>query len=1320
MIFSSRYEIDIPDVDLLTYLFGSEQDTPSTPIYIAADESSENIDKTQLQDLVKKLAAGLRKQLHIRDNDVVLMFSENSIWYPVVMLGTICAGGIFTGANPGYTCSELVHQLTVSGAKCIFTDTLRLDTAKQAARALGLPLSSLVLVDSEDANGAFGFPSLQSLLVHGSHPFQVIVDAQALADKPAVLNFSSGTTGLPKACVITHRNLVANAEQTLHLDRMARTRLGDPSYAVNDVHCAFLPFYHAMGILTYCVVNVKRCSTTVIMSKFDLESLLASIQSYKVTYLLLVPTVVPMLVNSPLVSQYDMSSVKFLLCGAAPLHRELERQLEALFSKTGARSRQGWGMSEATMAVTIFGPDEFDPTHQSVGYLVPNMQLKILDEDGQSLGYDQEGEAVIRGPNVFKGYYKNPAATKDSFTEDGWLKTGDIVKISKNGMFRIVDRKKELIKVKGFQVAPSELESHLLQHQGVQDCAVIRVLRNGKEQPQAHIVRTKPDVTPESILAFMDKRLSAHKRITGGIIFTDVIPKSSSEMSELETPVSAPLRKRATKACMGCRSRKVRCDVVHRPHQCTNCALDNAQCVVKARRTKYRKRAPSVSGGRKRIAFKNTFQQATKDATFAVINSPSPSEPHQPTALSNGSSDPGSGSPSACFDDLWDPARMGYLEDNPIHHSSDKGEESNILGTDTTTQKFEFHATARKGTRSDSQLTSQSHVIYSYYPFLDLDISGLSSSDVTYLEAQGCFGVPTREALDDFVREYFLHVHPGLPLLDEAVFWDMYLGNQQSRSGSTLSLFVFQAMLFASSSFLSFSTLQSLGFTSKRNARDTYYRRSKLLFDLCGERSLVSNSQGSLLLSYNANMKDQKRTNSIWLATAIHMAQAAGADQFHAISDQSPAAINELKRLWWCCIVRDRILPLGVRRQLHIASIDVYQDHYVLTEQDFAREMEESHVYGPQTKKTLIQLFITLCELAVPLTEVIKILYTTGRSPNVSSTILGNLETTRESIRSCEAGLETWFEKATIQFPTPAGIVSSEESLVLYTNLMYIYYYSARFALYQHEAFAISLGSKGNCLNDRLCQTRAQLEGATLGITDNLKELIQLKLGKFLPISMVAYAALPLVLHILDVKLANKPSQAAQKQGRLNVYMEAMKSMQNLYDGVDDVWTFIRAAVDFATEGDQNYEFWPLNRCSADPGTGPNVDSPNDWGNVLVREPILYFRLARTIDLSLAFERYLEDSSLCFSSVSARLPSPRLFLIDCTVPEQIVQVGALGSEKKCLDKNQVSEAGLDHFSVATPLLNEMDDLATYDFGVNDFETLISLDTFELGIGEVEP
>ncbi|MCJ1299213.1 hypothetical protein MMC08_002005 [Hypocenomyce scalaris] len=245
------------------------------------------------------------------------------------------------------------------------------------------------------------------------------------------------------------------------------------------------------------------------MPKFILPLLLEAIHRYKITYLYLVPPIAVLLIKSALVSQYDISSIKFILCGAAPLGNETSMQLEKLLQANNTVVRQGWGTSEATCSAMLFAPDEYDPKHLG-------------------LGYGEKGEAVVRGPNVFQGYFRNPQATSESWTEDGWLKTGDYVVVQPNGLFSVVDRKKELIKVKGLQVAPSELESHLLDCPLVNDCAVTRVMRNGEEHPQAHVVPTSKDVTEDAIHRFMEPRVSAHKRLTGGIVFTDAIPKPPS------------------------------------------------------------------------------------------------------------------------------------------------------------------------------------------------------------------------------------------------------------------------------------------------------------------------------------------------------------------------------------------------------------------------------------------------------------------------------------------------------------------------------------------------------------------------------------------------------------------------------------------------------------------------------------------------------------------------------------------------------------------------------------------------------------------------
>lgn len=178
------------------------------------------------------------------------------------------------------------------------------------------------------------------------------------------------------------------------------------------------------------------------MRKFSLKLFLDTIQRLHVTDLLLAPPVALLLAKSDLTLQYDLSSVRLLLCGAAPLRPELSKQLEAVFGNGKVRSRQGWGMTEATMAATLFAPDEFDPSHRGVGYLLPNMEMKIIKGNGQQAGYDEEGEALIRGPNIFKGYHRNPKASQEIWFEDGWLKTGDIVIFDKSGLLTVVDRKK--------------------------------------------------------------------------------------------------------------------------------------------------------------------------------------------------------------------------------------------------------------------------------------------------------------------------------------------------------------------------------------------------------------------------------------------------------------------------------------------------------------------------------------------------------------------------------------------------------------------------------------------------------------------------------------------------------------------------------------------------------------------------------------------------------------------------------------------------------------------------------------------------------------
>ncbi|KAH8660221.1 fungal-specific transcription factor domain-containing protein, partial [Xylariales sp. PMI_506] len=567
-----------------------------------------------------------------------------------------------------------------------------------------------------------------------------------------------------------------------------------------------------------------------------------------------------------------------------------------------------------------------------------------------------------------------------------------------------------------------------------------------------------------------------------------------------------------------------------------------------------------------------------------------------------------------------------------------------------------------RSTSNSRVLDAKVHVTYHCFPFLKADFSIMPEEDNHFLDTQGCFNIPERRALDEFIREYFLHVHPSLPLLDESLFWSMYFHKgPRELCPSSMSLFVFQAMLFASCSFLSPSTVKKLGFASIRCARASYYRRAKLLFDFGGETDPVANARGALLLSYHASMRDQKRTNSLWLSTAIHFARGARAHQCYLDNSlyENRDRQRALKRLWWCCIVRDRILPLGLRRQVHIIWGGGDSVYPALNENDFEDEIACSRVYDPGTKRTLTRIFITLCDLAVSLTDVLGIIYPTSDSIDNCLSDTSTIRKRLGRINRCKSGLNTWFEKATVKFPTPAGILSKNESLILYTNLMYMYYHAARLSLYQHEALIVASHPAGIQLPENgLRRSRMQLEDASAAITENLKELIQLKLGKYLPISVGAYVALPLVLHIMDVNLSEGPSQTAQKQGRLNVYTEAMKGMRLQYEAADEVCQVVRAIVsdicgraptpeigridnDALTLTD-DANFWP----SFSSQDSERVKSSSDWGHLFLQQPILYFRVTQTIELSLSLGRYPAESDFPLLLKSTRIPLYQITMDD--------------------------------------------------------------------------
>lgn len=536
-----------------------------------------------------------------------------------------------------------------------------------------------------------------------------------------------------------------------------------------------------------------------------------------------------------------------------------------------------------------------------------------------------------------------------------------------------------------------------------------------------------------------------------------------------------------------------------------------------------------------------------------------------------------------------------------------------------------------------------SDVVYSFYPCLSVNnIHNLPPQDVNFLEQQGCLRVPTRALLDEFLQQYFLHVHPMLPLLNEGDTWDMYcLQPTGYGQAERLSLLLLQAILFASCTFVSRTSIKALGFASIRAARASFYRRAKLLHDLDTESSPLAVAQAALLLSF-WSPATTKSPNTSWLSLAIQHAKSVEAHHYAAMPVFSSTTHplqhrkqNILKRLWWCCITRDRTLGLLMRRPIQITKAHFdFDSNPVLGFSDLGDEFERSRVYNPGTKRSLAEILAQTIELYVVLTDILMLVFPLDDTPGWGR--VPNADDTRVS--ECKQALRRWYKAASARLPmfggSPAprvvagGKAFQHDSVILYTNLMYMYYHSTRVVLCHHEVLHIAIlqaaPSQASTATPRdlstIYENRHELQDAASGVTECLKELVHLGLARWLPISAVACTALPLVLNILDVKLSAKKKDdtdnaSSLKQHRLNILIEAMRTYQPQYDGVDWVSEIIRHIVNLA-------QLDGGSKSRVTNGAKPNI---TDWTDILASQPSSYLRLALALDVSLSKGRLPED-----------------------------------------------------------------------------------------------
>ncbi|POR33805.1 Putative 4-coumarate--CoA ligase 2 [Tolypocladium paradoxum] len=528
MPFSSDYPpLVYPKTDILSYLFG---DTPVSdkPLWIDSRQPGKSLSSRQALQWAKRLAFGLER-LGLAKGDVVLTCTPNHVFAPVSFLGSAGGGFIFSGINPASTAHELAYQISNSTAKVILAHPSVLAPVLEAAAKVGVPMNH-VFQFSDEGNprrqGVEDWTAMIGTPEQGDSWQWPILGPREASQTIATINYSSGTTGLPKGVCVSHANLIASLEQNIFM-RYLGTPYEASNSRVGERWIGFLPLYHAYGQLFMVLMATKlRCSVYV-MAEFVFEQFLDVIERHKITSLHVVPPILVMLSKRPEAARRDLSSVREILCGAAPLSRDLQNLCQA---RLGVPIRQGWGMTESTCACVMMPGGPRDDSGSS-GKLMPNCEAKLIDDQGREVDVGQRGELCIRGPNVSLGYWRNESATREIIDEQGWLRTGDVATCNRDGFIWIVDRKKELIKVNAFQVAPAELEAALLENEHVADAAVVGITLNGNEWPRAYVVirdTSRGSVLPGDIKDWIASRVARHKRLEGGVVFVDEVPKLAS------------------------------------------------------------------------------------------------------------------------------------------------------------------------------------------------------------------------------------------------------------------------------------------------------------------------------------------------------------------------------------------------------------------------------------------------------------------------------------------------------------------------------------------------------------------------------------------------------------------------------------------------------------------------------------------------------------------------------------------------------------------------------------------------------------------------
>ncbi|CAM5702538.1 4-coumarate--CoA ligase family protein OS=Streptomyces tendae OX=1932 GN=GUR47_26895 PE=4 SV=1 [Streptomyces tendae] len=510
-MFRSEYA-DVPPVDLPIHdaVLGGAAAFGSTPALIDGTDGT-TLTYEQVDRFHRRVAAALAES-GLRKGDVLALHSPNTVAFPPAFYAATRAGASVTTVHPLATAEEFAKQLKDSAARWIVTVSPLLSTARRAAELAG-GVREILVCDS-----APGHRSLVDMLASTAPEPSVAIDP---AEDVAALPYSSGTTGTPKGVMLTHRQIATNLAQ---LEPLMPAAPGDRVLAV-------LPFFHIYGLTALMNAPLRLGATVVVLPRFDLEQFLAAIQNHRITSLYVAPPIVLALAKHPLVADYDLSSLRYVVSAAAPLDARLAAACSRRLGLPPVG--QAYGMTELSPGTHVVPLDAMtDAPPGTVGKLIAGTEMRIvsLTDPGKDLPAGESGEILIRGPQIMKGYLGRPDATAAMIDTDGWLHTGDVGHVDTDGWLFVVDRVKELIKYKGFQVAPAELEALLLTHPGVADAAVVGAYNDdGNEVPHAFVVRrpAAPALAEGEIMMYVAERVAPYKRVRR-VTFVDTVPRAAS------------------------------------------------------------------------------------------------------------------------------------------------------------------------------------------------------------------------------------------------------------------------------------------------------------------------------------------------------------------------------------------------------------------------------------------------------------------------------------------------------------------------------------------------------------------------------------------------------------------------------------------------------------------------------------------------------------------------------------------------------------------------------------------------------------------------